>query len=141
MDRSDIAMVAHDTILNFPKKIKKPFVQFLEKKRFSRHLDLLKAKKHVNLTPCFVASMKGGDVIFVCDEVVHDLTKKFSKDKKNLFIEAIILHELFHIWNNIQVRSKGDLIFSEALVHEELREMYPKHAKLLNSFAGHRKGH
>jgi hypothetical protein len=141
MEKEDVVLVTHDTILNFPKKVEKPFVEFLSKERFSHYLDLLEVKKHLDFTPCFVASMKGGDVVFICLEIINDLTKNLSSQKKILFVEAIILHELFHIWNNIQVKKKNDLYLSEALVHEELELMYPEHAKLLGKFTKHRKKH
>jgi hypothetical protein len=138
MKRDDIALIIHDTILNFPKKIEKPEIEFLPKRRFSKYLDLLETKKHVNFTPCFVAQMKGGRVIYFCKQTVVDFVSGLSHFNQRLFIEAVTLHELFHVWNDIQVRSEGDLVFSEALVHEELREMFPKHSLLLEKFKAHK---
>lgn len=134
MEKEEIELVVSDAILNFPKSIQKPIVLFLEKKRFSKYLDLMSLRKHVSKTPCFVAEMKGGNVVFFSLDVVNGLIKGFSKEKKKLFIEAVILHELFHIWNKLELKNSDDAIFSEVLVHQEMKEMYPKQYDLLKRF-------
>tara|TARA_Y100000310_G_C20654540_1_gene801310 strand:+ start:986 stop:1405 length:420 start_codon:yes stop_codon:yes gene_type:complete len=135
MDKEEVTLLVHDTILNFPKNINKPLVMFLNKSRFSRYLDLMAMKKHLNKTPCFVAQMKGGDVIYFCREIVNELTDGFSREKKKVFIEAVTLHELFHVWNRLDVRTRKGAEASEDVVYAELKTLYPKHYKILRQFA------
>ncbi len=134
MEREDIDLIVNDIILNFPKRIEKPAVMFINKKRFSRFLNLMQLKKHLNKTPCFTAKMKGGNLIYFCEEIISSLTRNFSKKEKKAFIEAITTHELLHIWNKIHVFTEGDAVQSEKLVHLELKNFYPRYFKLLESF-------
>jgi hypothetical protein len=134
MEKDEIAMIAQDIILNFTKRVDKPLVLFLPKSRFSRHLDLMALQKHLSKTPCFTARMKGGTVIYFCTEIIAKLTKEFSQEMQRKFIEAITLHELLHLWNHLHVHTEDGALFSEKLVHQELRTFYPSHYKILQSF-------
>lgn len=134
MNKEDMNLIINDTILNFKKEINEPVTMFLEKDRFSNYLDIMELKKHLEKTPCFIIEMKGGDIIYYCEEIINNLTKDLSKEKKKEFLEAITIHELFHIWNKIQAKDVNSAIFSEEIVHEELRKSYPKHQKILEEF-------
>ena len=134
MEKGDIELVVSDAILNFPKTVDKPVILFLEKKRFSHMLDMMDSKKHLSKTPCFVAEMKGGNVIYFCEDIVNHLTKGFHRDNKKKFVEAVTLHELFHIWNNFKVRNSEEAMFSENLVWSEMKKIYPEHFKFLIKF-------
>jgi len=134
MQKDDIALIVHDTIVNFPHKIEEPIVLFLDKRRFSHFLDFMELKKHVSKTPCFVMETKGGNVMYFCVEIINALTKDFTLEKKKMFIEAVTLHELFHIWNHLRVRSGEEAVFSEEVVWNEMDKFYPKHNKILRSF-------
>ena len=133
MDKGEMLLVINDTILNFKKDIQKPFVFFLSKERFSKYLDMMQLEKHINKTPCFVAEMKGGDIIYYCEEIINCLTKDFSKEKTKLFLQAITLHELLHMRNRIHVFTGEEAVFSEKLVDKELKAFYPRHHNLLLS--------
>ncbi len=126
-------LVINDTIINFQKDIQKPFVFFLKKDRFSRYLDLMELEKHLDKTPCFIAEMKGGNVIYFCEEIINHLTKGFSNEKKKIFLQAITLHELFHMRNKLHVFTGEEAVFSEKLVDKELKTFYPRHHNLLLS--------
>ena len=134
MNQSDMILIINDTILNFKKEIKQPVIMFIEQQRFSKLLDLMELKKHLHLTPCFVAEMKGGNIIYYCEEIIQKLINDFSKDKQKIFLEAITLHELFHIWNKIPINDAEEAIASELIVHEEIKKIYPKENKILNEF-------
>jgi len=126
--------IALGAIGKFPYKVKKPVVLFIDKKEFSRFLDNMNLKKHLSRTPCFVASMKGGDVIYFCEDIVNGLTKGLRKDNKVKFVEGVTLHELYHVYNNIPVESRSGAIFSEELVHSELDRDFPEIGKFLKKF-------
>lgn len=134
MDQEEMTLIINDAILNFSKDISSPLTMFIEKKQFSKYLDLVQLKKHLHLTPCFVMEMKGGSLIYYCKEIIDNLTKDFSKEKKVLFLEGITLHELFHLWNQIQAKDANTALFSEELTHEELKKLYPKQSKVLEEF-------
>ena len=134
MDQSDMLLIINDTILNFKKEINQPTVLFIEKPRFSKLLDLMELKKHLHLTPCFVAEMKGGNIIYYCEEIIQDLTKDLPKDKKKKFLEAITIHELFHIWNKLPATDAEDAIASELIVHTEIKKFYPKENEIIEEF-------
>ena len=132
MEKEGIALVVHDIILNFPKRIEKPKVKFLPKKRFAKILDLMELKKHLDKTPCFtIQTHNGKHMLYVCEEIVQEFTKNFPEEKKKKFIEAITIHELLHIWNHCHVHTADDALFSEQLVEKELRNFYPSHYALL----------
>ena len=133
MEKEEILLTANDTLLNFPKKIKQPILLFLPKQRFSKYLNLMKLKKHLNKTPCFVAETKGGSIIYFCEEIINDLIKKHKVSPK-LFIKAITLHELYHEYNNLAVNTQQAALFSEILVHKEMKKQYPKEYKFLEKF-------
>ena len=124
-------LMINDAILNFKKTINQPIVMFIEKERFSKLLDLMELKKHLNLTPCFVVETKGGNIIYFCEEIINNLIKDFSKDKQKLFLEGITVHELFHIWNKLPAADAEDAIASELVVHQEIRKLYPKENKII----------
>lgn len=124
-------LIINDTIINFKKDIPKPFVFFLEKNRFSKYLDMMQLEKHLEKTPCFVAEMKGGNILYFCEEIINHLTKDFSKEKIKLFLQAITLHELLHIRNKMHVFTGEEAVFSEKLVDKELKAFYPRHHNLL----------
>jgi hypothetical protein len=134
MDQTDVALIVNDTIMNFPKDIDSPFVMFVDKKRFSHLLDLMKLEKHIEYTPCFVAKTKGGSVIYYCLEIINSLTQDLSKEDKKLFIEGITLHELLHIWNGVKAHTIGEAVFAEKLVHTELKNLFPDHYRLLKQY-------
>jgi hypothetical protein len=134
MDKEEMTLIINDIILNFKKDIETPLTMFLEKKQFSRYLELSEIKAHLDKTPCFVMEMKGGCLIYFCEEIINNLTKDFSEKKLKLFLEGITLHELFHIWNRLQAKDANSALFSEELVHEELKELYPKQSEVLEEF-------
>ena len=131
MDKEEMLLIINDTILNFKKDIKKPVVMFMDKERFSRYLDMMQLEKHLDKTPCLVAEMKGGNVLYFCEEIIKPLTKGFSQEKTKLFLQAITLHELLHIRNKIHVFTGEEAVFSEKLVDKELKVFYPRHHNLL----------
>ena len=124
-------LVINDTILNFKKDIKKPVIMLIEKERFSKYLDMIELEKHVDKTPCFVVKMKGGNVLYFCEEIINNLTKGFSKEKTKLFLQAITLHELLHIRNRMHVFTGEEAVFSETLVDKELKVFYPRQHAIL----------
>ena len=132
MNEKEIEDIANSAFENFKQKVKKPVFMFLEKKEFSKQLDKTKLKKHLSKTPCLVMKMRGGDVIYFCEEVVNSLTKRWGKKAKEDFVKAIVVHELFHVYNNLPVADRDSALFSESLVHDELRKEYPELAKVLD---------
>ncbi len=134
MEEKEIENIAVKAMKKFPYKIKNPIILFMDKKEFSRYLNGMKLKKHLSKTPCFVVEMKGGDVIYYCEEIINALVKGLRKETRVKFIEGITLHELFHIYNQIPVASRNSALFSEELVHEELDEKFPEQSKILKRF-------
>ena len=122
-------LVINDTILNFKKE--KSIVMFLNKERFSHYLDMMQLEKHLEKTPCFVAEMKGGNILYYCEEIINTLTKDFSQSKKKLFLQGITLHELLHLKNKIHVFTGEEALFSEKLVDKELKAFYPRQHAIL----------
>lgn len=131
MEKEEILLTATDTILNFPKKINPPIILFLSKQRFSKYLDFMKLTKHLSKTPCFIAEMKGGSIIYFCPEIINSLIKEKHLNKKQ-FIKAITIHELYHAYNHIAVNTQEAALFSEALVHKEMKENFPKEYNLIS---------
>lgn len=131
MDKEEMLLIIHDTITNFKKDIHSPIVMFLEKKRFSQYLDMMQLEKHLDKTPCFIAEMKGGNILYYCEEIIQSLTKDFSEKEKKLFLQGITLHELFHIKNKLHVFTGEEAVFSERLVDKELEAFYPRQHAIL----------
>lgn len=131
MDKEEMLLIINDTILNFKKGENKPTVMFLNKERFSRYLDMIQLEKHLEKTPCFVAEMKGGNVLYYCEEIINSLTKAFSHGETKLFLQGITLHELLHIKNKLHVFTGEEAVFSERLVDKELKAFYPRQHAIL----------
>tara|TARA_Y100000310_G_scaffold274256_1_gene290155 strand:- start:310 stop:723 length:414 start_codon:yes stop_codon:yes gene_type:complete len=134
MKAKEIEDIAVKAMARFPYKVKRPVILFIDKKEFSRFLDNMNLKKHLGKTPCFVASMKGGDVIYFCEDIVNGLVKGLRRDNKVKFVEGVTLHELYHVYNNIPVGSRSGAIFSEELVHSELDKDFPEIGRFLKKF-------
>jgi hypothetical protein len=132
MNEKEIESLAEKAYSEFNYKVKKPVFMFLDKKEFSKRLGKTKLKKHLSKTPCLVMKMRGGDVIYFCEEIVNGLVKGWKKKSKEDFVKAIVVHELFHVYNNLPVGDRDSAIFSESLVHDELRKEYPLLAKVLD---------
>ncbi len=131
MDEKDIEMLAEKAYSEFKYRVDKPVFMFLEKKDFSKRLDTTKLKKHLSKTPCLVMEMKGGDVIYFCEDIINALIKGWKKLDKENFVKAIVIHELFHVYNNLPVSDRESALFSESLVHTELKSDYPELARIL----------
>ena len=134
MEEKEIESIAVKAMKKFPYKIKNPIILFIKKKEFSKYLNGMNLVKHLNKTPCFVAEMKGGDVIYYCEDIINGLVTGLRKETRIKFIEGITLHELFHVYNHMPVNSRSGALFSEELVHEELDEKFPEQAKVLKRF-------
>ena len=132
MNDKEIESLAEKVYSEFKYKVAKPVFMFLDKKEFSKRLGKTKLKKHLSKTPCLVMKMRGGDVVYFCEEIVNSLTRCWRKKSKEDFIKAIVVHELFHIYNNLPVSDRDSALFSESLVHSELRKDYPRLAKVLD---------
>ncbi|MFH1972079.1 MAG: hypothetical protein ABIJ18_01230 [archaeon] len=133
MEKGDILLVANESIIHFPYKIDNPAILFLNKERFSKYLDLMKLKKHLNKTPCFIAEMKGGYVIYYCMEIINELIEEYKISNPLIFIRAITLHELYHEYNRIKVNSEYQAQFSENLTFIEMKKDFPKEYSFLVS--------
>jgi len=70
-------------------------------------------------------------MIYYCEDIIKNLAHAFTYEKKKLFIEAITLHELFHLRNKLHVFTQEEAVFSEELVERELKAFYPRHWKVL----------
>lgn len=133
IEPDEILLVARDTINQFPHKISKPLVQLLPKRTFSRFLDDSGLKKHLKYTPAFVAHLPERDCICFCAEIINDLMKHRQRESFLFFVQALTLHELFHIKNAKDGSCACSSVESEQLVHEELRSEFPEHAKILDN--------
>ena len=131
----EILVIARDTINQFPYGIKKPLVQILPRKTFSKFLNDSGMKKHLKYTPAFVAHLPERDCICYCPDIVNGLMKNKQKEKYFLFVQAVTLHELFHIKNAENGVCACSSVDSEKLVDSELKAEFPKHAELLESIS------
>jgi len=131
MEKGDILLTANESVMHFPHKVESPVILFLPKKRFSKYLDLMRLRKHLNKTPCFIAEMKGGSVIYFCIEIINELLEDYKIKDSKQFIRALTLHELYHEYNNIKVNSEYQAQFSENLVYTEMEKDFPEEFKFL----------
>jgi len=82
---------------------------------------------------------KKTDHIFICKEILEKLLKKQPKNSQKKFIEAIVLHEIFHIKNrkNVSKFELNESINSEENVFNKFKKSYPKlfrlSSKIINS--------
>lgn len=133
IDPEEILLVARDTINQFPHKIKKPLVQLLPKNTFSKFLKDTGLKSHPKYTPAFVAHLPERDCICFCSEIVNDLMKRKARERAIFFVQALTIHELFHIKNAELGSCPCSSAESEKLVDSELRFEFPEHAVMLDS--------
>jgi len=129
----EILLVARDSIGQFPHKINKPIVQILQKKAFSKFLNDSGLKKHLKYTPAFVAHLPERDCICFCPDVINELMSHRKKEDVLFFVQAVTLHELFHVKNAELGLCPCSSPESEGLVHSELRAEFPEHADVLDS--------
>lgn len=128
----DILKIAEETFRKFPYKIKKPEFKLTNKEEFVNLLGfsplIRHHKKDINITPALTANKKDVVEIHFCPEII----KSLSNSKK--FVEALTLHELYHIKNNLKIETEIDAIYSEEKVHNELRNDFPKYEDLLENY-------
>jgi len=131
MKKEDVLLIANEAIINFPYSIKEPVLLFLRKDRFSRYLDLMRLKKHLHETPCFVAEMKGGSVLYFCLEIMDELIQRYNIRDNKMFLRAVTLHELYHVYNKMKANNEENAVFSELLVYNELKKDFPDEYEFL----------
>ncbi len=129
--RKEVERIVLETFKQFPYKIKLPAVLFLDKKTFSKYLSDMKLEKHVDKTPCFVAHLPEGECLCFCMKVISNFVKGRQAPYTRLFIRAITLHELYHIYNHHRIDSAEEAVKSEEEVHEEIRHDFPEIARIL----------
>lgn len=133
MNDHEILLVAKDTLREFKHTVNKPRMFLLPRKRFSEYLNDMYLAPHPRYTPAFFAKLPHGNCIFYCPEIINALTKNFQREDRILFIEAITLHELYHIKNNFHIKTIQEALDSEKLVHKQLHEDYPEVSHILES--------
>lgn len=128
----DIVKIAEETFKKFPYRIKKPDFKITNKEEFTRLLEfsplLRHRKQDIKLTPALTAFKQDCVEIHFCPDIINSL----SKSKK--FIEALTMHELYHIRNHMQINTEIDALFSEDKTHSELETDFPKYAELLECY-------
>lgn len=111
------------------------FIKMLEKNGIMAKLlekKILDDPKNLNL----VAYTFDGDPnkMVICKTTLNRISKRFSKQRQKLFLQAIVLHELCHALSNTYERNIYDYGFlmstEEGL--ENLKEEYPESFKLLD---------
>ena len=71
--------------------------------------------------------------MFICKTILNRISKKFSRQRQKLFLQAIVLHELCHTLSNTYERNLnqyGFLISTEEGL-ENLKEEFPDTLKIL----------
>lgn len=111
------------------------FLKLLEKSHITEKLvqnKLVDNPKELNLV---VYTFDGDpNKMFICKTVLNRLSKKFSKQKQKLFLQAIVLHELCHALSNSYERNINDygFLISTEEGMENLREEFPDFCKVLD---------
>jgi hypothetical protein len=84
---------------------------------------------------------KNTDHIFICKEILEKLLKSQPKNNQKKFVEAIILHEIFHIKNRKKVPKfeLDESINSEKNVFDKFKKSYPKLFKLSSKIINSKK--
>lgn len=128
----DIIKIAEQTFKKFPYRIKRPDFKVTNKEEFAELLQFSPLIRHreddIKLTPALTCYKQDNIEVCFCPEIINSL----SKSKK--FIEALTMHELYHIKNHISIKNEIDALMSEDKVHYELETDFPKYAELLESF-------
>ncbi len=122
---------AKKALLIFPYLIKKPAFVTLGKKKFTEYLEGSPLLLNLGNTPSFVAHLPDGELICLCPEIINNLTKNKSENYRKRFVQAITMHELFHIHNMHLALTENDALKSEKEVHRQLEKEFPGLAKIL----------
>ena len=120
---------------NFEVIIIDKFIKMLEKSGIMAKLiekKFVDDPKNLNLV---VYTFDGDpNKMFICKTILNRISKRFSKQRQKLFLQAIVLHELCHALSNTYERNLFDYGFlmstEEGL--ENLKEEYPESYKLLD---------
>ncbi len=134
MDDNELVNIAASALKRFPYCIEKPVFEVMGKRKFLRYLKDVSLDIDPEKTPSFVAHLPDGELVVFCDEIINKMITKKSKAEQKMFIEAITMHELFHIWNHHRCITSEDAILSEKEVHREIRKKYPRLAKVLDEY-------
>jgi len=132
MENKEILEIAEFTLKRFTHPIEKPVFEVMKKTKFVKYLKDSTIEANLEKTPAFVAHLPDGELIVFCNEIIEQLTSNM-KDKRK-FIEAVTMHELFHIWNKHRCVTSEEALMSEEEVHEEIKKEFPGLAKVLEKF-------
>lgn len=136
MKKIEVEGLAKETFGQFPYRIKRPAVLFLNKRQFSKYLSDMALEKHPDKTPCFVAHLPAGDCICFYLGVVNRFVKGKPASYARLFIHAVVLHELYHIYNRHCFETAKEALKSEEGVHREIEKDFPEIAQMLDELEG-----
>ena len=134
MDEAELINIAVSALKRFPYCIEKPVFEVMGKRKFFRYLKDVSLEIDPEKTPSFVAHLPDGELVVFCAEIIDKMVSKKTKREQKSFIEAITIHELFHIWNHHRCITSEEAILSEKEVHKEIRKKYPKLSKVLDEY-------
>ena len=109
---------AEESFKKFPYRIKKPGFIVMNRKKFEYYLKDSPLLLSVENTPSFVAHLPDGDLVCLCPEIIDNITKSKNGYYKKRFVQAITMHELFHIRNMHFALTEKEALLSEEEVHE-----------------------
>jgi len=106
----------------FPHRIKKPNVLLMGKWQFRKFLRDSLLETDLYTTPAVIAHTPNRDIIIFCPEIIESLKPRNLRR----FIEAIVMHELYHEWNRHRIESRLQALESEMQVDIELKNDFPQ---------------
>ena len=134
MDEDELINMAVSALKKFPYSIEKPVFEVMGKRKFVKYLKDVSLEIDPEKTPSFVAHLPDGELVVFCEEIISKMLSGKSETERKRFIEAITIHELFHIWNRRRCITSEEAVLSEKEVHREIRKKYPKLAKVLDEY-------
>ena len=134
MDEDELINIADSTLRKFPYSIEKPVFEVMGKRKFIRYLKDVSLEIDPEKTPSFVAHLPDGELVVFCKVIIDRMISKKTQRGQRSFVEAITVHELFHIWNRHRCITSEEAILSEKEVHREIRKKYPRLAKVLDEY-------
>ena len=126
--------IVRETSKVFPHKIKEPDFKILPKSQFSEFVLESPIAEHMGDNKIFLAHIPESELICICLEKFNDITKGMESVVQNLFLQAVVLHEMYYLWSEAQ-KLAGKPKLTEEDIHKKMKREFPLWENILHKAA------
>ncbi|MFH1637096.1 MAG: hypothetical protein ABIB71_01590 [Candidatus Woesearchaeota archaeon] len=136
MDEGLMMYIVRETAKVFPHGMPSPRFEVIPRSKFTNFLMESPISEHFGDDAAFMAHIPEASLVCLCLDKFNELTKGMNNVLQNLLLEAAVLYELYHIWNENQA-SAGNVVMSKEQLQQKMGKEFPLWANLLEKTSLH----